>query len=78
MEAKIPDREQVAMKLPWALNTDADPGCAKCSSDGVRAYEIKNADGEVIFSSGHEVYYMPEFDLLTIVTAVNALRDKRR
>ena len=59
------------LKLPWALTTNTDPGCAACAAKGARGEEVRNADGEVIFSSGHDTYYFDEFDLRTIVDAVN-------
>lgn len=62
----------VDLKLPWVLDMNTDPGCAQCSKEGVRGQEIRNADGELVFSSGHEIYFMPEFDLPTVVAAINA------
>jgi hypothetical protein len=61
----------MSLKLPWTLVSYTDPGCVKHSSDSVTGKEIRNVEGEVIFSSGHETYHFDEFDLRMIIAAVN-------
>jgi hypothetical protein len=61
------------LKLPWTLVVDADPGCVKCSSEGVKGIEVRNRDGEVILHSGHETYLLDGFDLVTVVQVMNSV-----
>jgi hypothetical protein len=62
------------LKLPWTLVEDADPGCARCSSEGVKAAEVRNRDGEVILHAGHETFFFEQFDLESIVAVMNDVK----